>query len=505
MLIRFEKLELENFKSHRNFKMEFSKLTKIGGTNGSGKSTIGDSISWILYGTDMMGSTLEPEPIGKVDVVIRGSLLLSVDGKTILLERVMKKGKNGFYINEFPKKATEYKKFIEELFDRELFLSIFNPGFFPSQHWKKQREQLMRYVQPPLKADVFKKMNAIRVNLIEDLLKKHSLDDLEAIHKDRFQKTDRDYERALERVKVYTEQLESMKVKHNGSVDRIGLKKRVKEVEAQLQKASKINEDILQASTLMGELQNRMANVRKAILEKKVEIEKLQNEPVEDMCFTCGQVLDSHAIERVESQKLAKLNEWKQEGKDLVAEFEEIKQELYKLQSMHTGREVDTKEMQDKLYNLKSQLDAEEKLKELERQIEKGKSFVEQKRMERNEALSIVEAAKEFREAQAEVQAAQVNELFHSISIKLFDRQKNGEDRPTFEIMYENKPFGKLSTAERMKAGLELIEILQRESKVTAPTFIDNAESVLNIKVPTGQTIIARVQNCDLTIEQEEF
>jgi DNA repair exonuclease SbcCD ATPase subunit len=30
--------------------------------NGEGKSSIGDAVSWTLFGTDMMGSKLDPTP-----------------------------------------------------------------------------------------------------------------------------------------------------------------------------------------------------------------------------------------------------------------------------------------------------------------------------------------------------------------------------------------------------------------------------------------------------------
>ncbi|RNB62524.1 AAA family ATPase, partial [Brevibacillus centrosporus] len=56
MIIRFQKLGLKNFKSHRDLVVEFGDLTKISGDNAKGKSSIPEAISWTLYGTDVLGS-----------------------------------------------------------------------------------------------------------------------------------------------------------------------------------------------------------------------------------------------------------------------------------------------------------------------------------------------------------------------------------------------------------------------------------------------------------------
>nr|WP_231563745.1 ATP-binding protein [Anoxybacillus sp. KU2-6(11)] len=60
-------MSLANFKNHATLEIEFGDITNIQGRNGAGKSSIGDAITWLLYGTDIMGNKLEPKPIGEDD------------------------------------------------------------------------------------------------------------------------------------------------------------------------------------------------------------------------------------------------------------------------------------------------------------------------------------------------------------------------------------------------------------------------------------------------------
>src|SRR5690606_4518743 len=106
--INFKTLNLVNFKSHQDLSVEFGDLTKITGDNAKGKSSIGEAITFLLYGTDLMGSKLDPTPVTYEADETMVSLLLNVDGKDLLLGRELKKGKTKYYVNEVPSKATEF-------------------------------------------------------------------------------------------------------------------------------------------------------------------------------------------------------------------------------------------------------------------------------------------------------------------------------------------------------------------------------------------------------------
>ncbi|EEK69836.1 ATPase involved in DNA repair [Bacillus mycoides] len=172
--------------------MAFGEITTISDPNGAGKSSIGEAITWVLYGIDPYGTKNEPKPIDNEDAETKVELLIQVDDKDILIGKAQKKAAK-YFINEVPKKAKEFESFVDELFDKQAFLSLFNPGFFSSQHWQTQREQLLSYVGEPLKKEVFAELPKIQVELLEENLKKLSIEDLQKVHIERKKTHEKSY------------------------------------------------------------------------------------------------------------------------------------------------------------------------------------------------------------------------------------------------------------------------------------------------------------------------
>lgn len=157
-------LKLHFFKGTKKREIIFKDhQTDIAGPNGSGKTTIFDAFTWLLFGKDSHDKkdfnikTLESngKNIEKIEHTVEGTLV--VDGKDYDLKRVYKENwvktrgeleatlkghETLFYINEVPRKAGEYAKEIDELIDESLFKLITNPKYFASLNWKNQREIL---------------------------------------------------------------------------------------------------------------------------------------------------------------------------------------------------------------------------------------------------------------------------------------------------------------------------------------------------------------------------
>lgn len=87
MQIEFKSLKLQNFKSHQDLTVNFGERTVITGDNAKGKSTIPEAITWLLYGTDTLGSKLDPSPITYEADETMVSLLMDIDGTELLLGR----------------------------------------------------------------------------------------------------------------------------------------------------------------------------------------------------------------------------------------------------------------------------------------------------------------------------------------------------------------------------------------------------------------------------------
>jgi DNA repair exonuclease SbcCD ATPase subunit len=496
MEIVFKKLKIANFKNHTALEIEFGDITNINGRNGAGKSSIGDAITWLLYGTDIMGNKLEPKPIGEDDAETKVELLLQVDDKQILLGRSQKKTAK-YYINEVPEKATKFNEIVASLFDKNLFLSIFNPTYFFTQHWQDQRKQLLQYVREPLNKEVLAAMSKIRANELEQQLKKHSLDDIEKIHRERYRKRDTEYVRASERVKTLTEQLD--KFADNFS-DISALQAELKSLQ---EKRFKIDEELVpqrEAQLKRAGLEKEIEMLKQNILRQKEIAAQIQAEPIQEHCNTCGQPLNDEAIEKVKANKAARLKKEVDAGKRMVEQYNTLIEQLKQLPVVEI-QSIDTTELDARILELKGQIQQHSQVEQLKQEIEAAKQNLEVIRQERNESITIIDGIKEFRSKQAELMVKKVDELFEKISVRLYEEQKNGELRDTFEIEMDGKPYSKLSTAEKIKCGLELIEVLSKQSGVIAPTFVDNAESILSFTKPSGQLIVARVADTDFEIK----
>lgn len=91
------------------------------------------------------------------------------------------------------------------------------------------------------------------------------------------------------------------------------------------------------------------------------------------------------------------------------------------------------------------------------------------------------------------------------VSISLYEvSQTTGEVRDVFKFNYEDRPYVILSLSEKIKAGLEVSELLKKIAGINYPVFIDNGESVPvidNVR-PSGQTFISQVvKNEQLRVE----
>lgn len=89
------------------------------------------------------------------------------------------------------------------------------------------------------------------------------------------------------------------------------------------------------------------------------------------------------------------------------------------------------------------------------------------------------------------------------VSISLYEVSKTtGEVRDVFKFNYEDRPYVILSLSEKIKAGLEVSELLKKIAGINYPVFIDNGESVPvidNVR-PSGQTFTSQVVKNDSSV-----
>jgi len=504
MKITFKTLNLQEFKNHQDLEVKFGDLTKITGDNGKGKSTITESISWLLYGTDALGSKLDPTPITYEGEETKVSLLLSVDEKDLLLSRGLKKGKAQYYINEVPSKASEFNEVVDQLFDKDLFLSLFNPNYFPSMHWEKQREMLLRYVTAPPNKEILKHLPEAQGKHLGTLLKKHSLTDLEKIHKENKSKQDKKYIAAQSKTKTLKEQLDHIP-KETAPLDSLKselshIDKQVRELEAQYDKAFDSNREFTK-------VQSQIHAIQDQIDMSKERWPSLKNEVIEDTCRTCKRPLDEESVEAVKTDKESRITDYKANHTELIKKRDALKEKLAEIEYIDASETLEKiRSIDSKGTPLREAIQSYSQFERLKEQVNEAEIDETSILDSLNDSIFVLDSIKEYKAKEAELQAEKVQALFTTLSVRLFKQNKgDGEYKPDFEIEMDGKPYSKLSLSEGIRAGLELRDVLCSQSEVVTPVFVDNAESITSFKEPVGQLIICRVVAGEkLTIETEE-
>ena len=164
--IVIRQLTLLNFKGIRNLTVDFDlNETNIFGYNGTGKTTVFDAFTWLLFGKDSKDrkdfniKTLDAnnQPIERIPHEV--TACIEVNGEEINLKKcynevwTKKRGSavetfNGHsvecFYNDVPCSVTEYAKKVAEICDEQVFKLITNPLYFTAQKKDYQRTMLFR-------------------------------------------------------------------------------------------------------------------------------------------------------------------------------------------------------------------------------------------------------------------------------------------------------------------------------------------------------------------------
>lgn len=196
-------MRIQNFKGCKDKTIDFGDKTRISGANATGKTTIFDAFTWLLFERDSLGSSnFDIRPLdenGKMidNIEISVESKISVDGNEYELKKVQKQkwvkkrgtgttelqgNINEFGINGYPKSQKDFKDFIAGIIDEDIFTLITNPAAFNALPWKKQRETLMKFVGTFSDAEIAetfgerytKLIPELRIASTEDILKKYT-------------------------------------------------------------------------------------------------------------------------------------------------------------------------------------------------------------------------------------------------------------------------------------------------------------------------------------------
>jgi len=96
-----------------------------------------------------------------------------------------------------------------------------------------------------------------------------------------------------------------------------------------------------------------------------------------------------------------------------------------------------------------------------------------------------------------------INSRFKLARFQLFEQQINGGIAECCEVTVNGVPYSSMNNAARINAGLDIIQTLSEHYGITAPIFVDNAESVNDLYRTTSQQIRLYVSDDEtLTIKE---
>ena len=561
-IVRIEMTGFKRFKE--TFAVEFDKLTYISGGNGRGKTTIADAIAFAFCGTPFWGDkscdrllnaesnemkvevafvdedgevhnlirrkagnnmtiTLDKVQLRQTDltnVFADRDIFLSILNPLYFIEKIAERGRE-FLQKLLP--AMDEKTILAELSESTKTLleneSMLEPEFYISKKREelKEIENTLNYFDGQI--DLLKTQRKEAADKIDDVVAKGE--------KIMARKGE------LEGKQFDGIDIEALKAKQSQIANSLSEEKRTKllakQAEAQnRQYESKFTGDIVKIKTEIEGLSKHC----------KVLAAQAKGIKLGDKCPTCGTVVnetnyksiiggiktqysETYSKGKAAMQAYNELLEFDKKSREKFEEFraddlKRIETELAALGNYDVS-EIAMLEDKIRLGNLSEDEFAE--LSELKRQAEAYAAEVNalcetdkapqkiadiEKSVAANEARkkeinSLIHAAGEFAAKKAELTLNQLK--MKRASIKLYDVVKTtGEIKDTFRFTYDGKDYRWLSTSEKVKAGLEVANLMARLTGLVYPTYIDNAECITTgIDSMYGQIIAAFARNTDLT------
>ena len=162
--MKLTQLNLQNFKGIEFGDFRFTDNTIIRGDNATGKTTVFDALCWLLFGKDSLDradfqiKTLKNgKPVHNVNHMVQAAFD-NEDGTGFTLKRIYREKYSNprggevkltghttdYFINDVPSKEKEYKAFINNMINEDVFKLITNPLFFNEQYtWQNRRKLLL--------------------------------------------------------------------------------------------------------------------------------------------------------------------------------------------------------------------------------------------------------------------------------------------------------------------------------------------------------------------------
>ena len=354
MNILIKTLTMINFKGVKNFTVDFKFVTNIYGANASGKTTIFDAFTWLLFAKD--SSDRKDFNVKPLDVLgstkdrteNEVSAVLEVNGEEISIRHIQKEkwtkkrgeevaeftgNEHMYFWNDVPVNAGEFQAKVNSLLPENVFKLITNPLYFNSQKWQDQRSVLSE-----LAGEITDSFLTSKYPELSELLNSLGGKTLKEF-KAKVALEKKNLKESLESIPARIDESERGKPE---SIDESIVNARIKELEAEY--------NILEQAILDKNAANETENIRIQTVQKDIHNLKLDIQNIE-----AGH---RSAYNAELSQATSGVNEDKAKATNLESQLRIQEGQLKQLQTSHTDQlariERDKQDINDRIASLRT-------------------------------------------------------------------------------------------------------------------------------------------------------
>lgn len=445
MIVKFESLEIKDFKGIESLKFDFVDVTKIVGANETGKTTVADAISYCLTGKSSFGEKFfEILPVGKEGVSPTVKLEIEMDDgdnkRYASLSRVYqakysrdKKFTGTYstvcYINDAKCTVKEMDAWVEShICDSEIFRLVHDVRYFTENittsgrelAWEAQRRLLMSIC--PVKTDLQIAGEDDKWAEIAEQLKRYdTASDLLTALKQKYSALQKE----LDDMSVRIDSLEDCKKDCDITIEEAESRKEF--VSSRMKKLEEENEQYRasQKSDKVESLKTEIESVKKQIDEINTQNMRVANE------FVLERASVARNISGVQSELLRR----NREIESLSFELDDLKKKANSVKTVcpTCGQSMPTEKVENKLQVLRKKY---KENKEKFDSLKKGNQTLEKELEELKLKMEQFEAGPEVQDNSELMN--RLNELFSEMNeVSVKDLDSYAEDKEKLQAEYQ--------------------------------------------------------------------
>lgn len=510
--------DVHNYKGLEDgFKVNFDDITYIIGDNAKNKTTIGSIPLWIFTGYNLYGSN--KEQVGNDNNFRSRNTLASMtfidnNGSEHTITRC--KGKDNFVMLDGIRTTQEVlTRFYKDVHS---FICAYNPNYFRSMSLSKQRELLLR-ILPTISP-------VVAFNLLEDTEKEilgNPVVDIKGFCKAKREEI-KELNSELERIKGNKDIYIDMAIKKEETFKEFDKALELNNLENEYERLIINTEDVVSIEDVEKDIKKLNGKIKDNInihlkelqTNQQKELEKLKNVDSEtSTCPTCKQKIKNENLIKalkitykrnvnLYAEKIAILKknteELVEKRKIQLEKYEdmknpEIQEKIEKVNALKEKIEILQKEkLEVDLYNKEISIN-QNQIKNAKTQIENLDKLTEEilnKIDKYNKQLKIVTRLNLL---MMKEQMNQVKEYLNNVTIE-FSRidPETGEITDVYDVKYNGRSYEKLSKSYKIRADIEIANLINIVTGIKTPMFIDDVESITEISLSNNiQTILSIV------------